>query len=947
MKRIPPDDPTEDPAVQNALTSWHVWKRGQHKARRRDHMIFLAANALNRDIWLPRPMLSKSDSVKWDTEMQLLFGVTQGIKYIDPREPNRVYYTLDRTLYFTLQKLLHHIGKRVSEICREAFVDSSVPVFGKKHSGFSIEGTYYGNDWEVLSGTFKCQVEGFFKQSQELGYDFANPGSVIAGSVVETASSIGSLADEDNRELPSVFVKNTPAKSDRFTLALAAGEVAPETYLEVRNKIRTSQVSQENASHRVQFDLNATSYLDSHHQSPSPTVHITTGGAVRSEAGDSNPFVTGNHLSSETPTRYHFDQSHTQIPRNTQGNQSYDTYHNYSRSSADYYGHPPQLPVPSLRQRPMSSRVKELFQSSYYNDQGPQAEVVPSWNQGNFLESSNLVNPSRTTPNTHIRTHQFHYDGAPLTYSAKLEPKVQQNDSIEINQPSQSMYLRPGGNPAYGWNWKKEPFVEAKSNEGLTNTNGNPERSNASGGPGYPRGPNDPNPSKGSEWPSGNGGGSGGGSGGPGWQGGHGGSGGGGGPGWPGGSGGGGGPGWPSGPSSEFDNSNHPNRNDPRRGTNRGYPGYPGNDPPGPPGDPHSGGGNTNDFFGVPKSMKQGRSDLREVHFDTKLKPDIVPTWDGDDKTVADWIIQVNGIAERSYSVFIGLGLVVPTRLKDRALKWWLSLTTNDRERSSLNWGTLRERIADYYMDADWVTQMQGKALRASFRDKGSEEESPSDWFIRKKNAITLVYSFEDPQIIEVILKASPPSWFPTLNPMYLTSLTQLQGMIKYHEVRLEQLIHQAGEHQYKKGSERYQRYRPRSYEVETEVETYSTGYADHNKSQTPGYNCQKAWKSGSDNSNFRADRSTQKQEYQYPSDDKTVSKGKTPGDLGKRPCRYCGSAKHWDNDCKYASKTTVKSYFVSLSAEELQEEGDYQASYFSSFEDHDNHDESSTSQDF
>lgn len=40
-----------------------------------------------------------------------------------------------------------------------------------------------------------------------------------------------------------------------------------------------------------------------------------------------------------------------------------------------------------------------------------------------------------------------------------------------------------------------------------------------------------------------------------------------------------------------------------------------------------------------------------------------------------------------------------------------------------------------------------------------------------------------------------------------------------------------------------------------------------------------------------------------YPRDDASRSKGKTPEDKGTRPCRHCGSPKHWDLDCKYARR--------------------------------------------
>ena len=37
--------------------------------------------------------------------------------------------------------------------------------------------------------------------------------------------------------------------------------------------------------------------------------------------------------------------------------------------------------------------------------------------------------------------------------------------------------------------------------------------------------------------------------------------------------------------------------------------------------------------------------------------------------------------------------------------------------------------------------------------------------------------------------------------------------------------------------------------------------------------------------------------------DDKNVSPRKPPDMVGARPCRHCGSGKHWDNECKFARK--------------------------------------------
>ena len=40
-----------------------------------------------------------------------------------------------------------------------------------------------------------------------------------------------------------------------------------------------------------------------------------------------------------------------------------------------------------------------------------------------------------------------------------------------------------------------------------------------------------------------------------------------------------------------------------------------------------------------------------------------------------------------------------------------------------------------------------------------------------------------------------------------------------------------------------------------------------------------------------------------FPRDDSVVSKGKSPEDVNARPCRHCGSPKHWDYECPHARK--------------------------------------------
>ena len=46
-----------------------------------------------------------------------------------------------------------------------------------------------------------------------------------------------------------------------------------------------------------------------------------------------------------------------------------------------------------------------------------------------------------------------------------------------------------------------------------------------------------------------------------------------------------------------------------------------------------------------------------------------------------------------------------------------------------------------------------------------------------------------------------------------------------------------------------------------------------------------------------------------FPRDDSNVSKKPTPEYKGARPCRHCGSSKHWDNECKHAKSASCSAH--------------------------------------
>ena len=62
-----------------------------------------------------------------------------------------------------------------------------------------------------------------------------------------------------------------------------------------------------------------------------------------------------------------------------------------------------------------------------------------------------------------------------------------------------------------------------------------------------------------------------------------------------------------------------------------------------------------------------------EPQFDTKLKLDAIPTWDGNLKNLRRWLLQVHSLVKRSSVIFKQLGTLVPTQLTGSAEVWYYS----------------------------------------------------------------------------------------------------------------------------------------------------------------------------------------------------------------------------------------------------------------------------------
>ena len=298
----------------------------------------------------------------------------------------------------------------------------------------------------------------------------------------------------------------------------------------------------------------------------------------------------------------------------------------------------------------------------------------------------------------------------------------------------------------------------------------------------------------------------------------------------------------------------------------------------------------------VPLKSKEEVS-IKTYHFDIKLKPETVPTWDENENTLAQWIEKVEQWAGTSLDIFKELEKIVPWRFTNSAEVWYYSISSKDRQPLEQDWGTLKSAIADYWINHSWLEEQKFWDNNAHYWEAGHARETPSEYVISKIDLIRLVYNYTDSEIVQLIIKEAPDSWSSLLQPNLCQSVMQFQKAVKYHESTLL-VMHRPQLNvvtQFPNRAFQSQRFHPRKAHMNM------VGW-------TPSLEPPK-----------------------FPKDDKNVSSRKTLDSVNARRCRHCGSGKHWDYECKYSRKGEwqARTNYVSPSDPDIEALNAYDDLYY------------------
>ncbi len=297
----------------------------------------------------------------------------------------------------------------------------------------------------------------------------------------------------------------------------------------------------------------------------------------------------------------------------------------------------------------------------------------------------------------------------------------------------------------------------------------------------------------------------------------------------------------------------------------------------------------------------QGGTKPAEVHFDTKLKMTDVPTWDGNPDTIVGWLRKVNDLGEWSTAVFRELGRIVPKRLTDAADKWYYSLPPAYRLNLERDWDSLRQGIADYYMNRKWWERQKERARVCTYQDQGYTTETPSEYYIRKSDLLNTAFDLSDSEIISRVMDGAPSAWNTVLTTQLYKTAVEFQASIRYHE---EQLI----------GLDPKGKRPMNSYESRMAKE--KRPWIPYNKTARTNL----------------VGASVGSSLPLFPKDDDTKTRRrKSPTQAGARPCRHCGSGEHWDPECKHHNEgmRKARTRLATTDVEELVAQDEYDELYF------------------
>jgi hypothetical protein len=170
-----------------------------------------------------------------------------------------------------------------------------------------------------------------------------------------------------------------------------------------------------------------------------------------------------------------------------------------------------------------------------------------------------------------------------------------------------------------------------------------------------------------------------------------------------------------------------------------------------------------------------------------KLNISVVPSWNGKGETIIPYVITMSSLAMLSPLMERQLGQMAPSRFTDRALKWWTSLPEPSRREFSRDWPHLLNNLRRTYLTDQWVRDRNKEFEEMKFRQQGHEVEDPVDFFQRRAQYHSFIFSDTDdgPTAVSRLIRTQPAEWNKEVNERMCPTIDSLMEVAQHSQASL------------------------------------------------------------------------------------------------------------------------------------------------------------------
>ncbi|PVF91178.1 hypothetical protein CPB86DRAFT_820607 [Serendipita vermifera] len=261
---------------------------------------------------------------------------------------------------------------------------------------------------------------------------------------------------------------------------------------------------------------------------------------------------------------------------------------------------------------------------------------------------------------------------------------------------------------------------------------------------------------------------------------------------------------------------------------------------------------------------------------------DIIPAWDGQEDTLAQYILDVNDLASLSWNIWMTIPIYLVRKWTERAQNWWRIQTQEQKKLFRSSWHHLRRAICDTWMTPHWIATQKRIAAKRKYR---WNQERPMDYIWEKYRLLRIGHPDYDPRTMaEELYQSIPDLWSFHLPDNALENPTRLLKALQKKEPIIKKLEKLANEDGSVKKNDQKSNYKIKKFH-KTKVFLVS---------ERKGKTNRKDKKKGKPK--YRSKEGLSREgEPAYPWDP-FESKNPPP-----QKCIYCHNPKHWDNDCRNA----------------------------------------------